>query len=72
MQNYFLTLKNVVAALDYHSFSQLILRPFGWSRQDAEHERQVKKAGEIIADAIKRRHGLRYVSQKSINLVAPF
>ncbi|KAI9215845.1 hypothetical protein BC828DRAFT_336387, partial [Blastocladiella britannica] len=58
----------IVAGLDMHSYSQLILRPIGWDKRPAPHEKQHKAVTDQMAKIIKKIHGKTYVSQKSIDL----
>ncbi|ORZ33415.1 hypothetical protein BCR44DRAFT_122347 [Catenaria anguillulae PL171] len=70
LQAFFNSHPRTVAGLDLHSYSQLILRPIGWDRKDSPHEKQHKQVGDEIAKIIKKVHGKRYVSEKSIDLYA--
>lgn len=58
----------VFGAIDWHSYSQLILRPYGWTRQDSPDETLLKSIGDGIRDVIFSVHGVSYTSQKSIDL----
>jgi len=42
---------NIIAAVDFHSFSQLVLRPYGWSGSNSPDEEQFIKLGEAIQKA---------------------
>ncbi|KAJ3346303.1 hypothetical protein GGF32_007811 [Allomyces javanicus] len=66
---FFDSLPRVVAALDLHSFSQVILRPLGWTGEDAMHEKQHKTVGDAMAQIIKNVHGTDYVSEKLFDFV---
>jgi murein tripeptide amidase MpaA len=55
-------------AIDFHSYSQLILRPYGWTRTDAPDEALLKEIGDGMRDEIAAVFGTRYTSQKSIDL----
>ncbi|KAJ3372876.1 hypothetical protein GGF31_001413 [Allomyces arbusculus] len=66
---FFDSLPRVVAALDLHSFSQVILRPLGWAGEDAVHEQQHKMVGDAMAQIIKNVHGKDYVSDKLFDFV---
>ncbi|KNE61188.1 hypothetical protein AMAG_06938 [Allomyces macrogynus ATCC 38327] len=66
---FFDSLPRVVAALDLHSFSQVILRPLGWTGEDAVHESQHKTVGDAMARIIKSVHGKDYVSEKLFDFV---
>ncbi|KAJ3101455.1 hypothetical protein HDU97_001330 [Phlyctochytrium planicorne] len=60
----------LLGAIDFHSYSQLVLRPYGWTEDPAPDERLLKKAGDGIRDAIKATHGKKYTSQREIDLYA--
>jgi len=55
-------------AIDWHSYSQLILRPYGWTINDSPDEAIFKQVGDEMAAIIKNVSGLAYTSQKSIEL----
>lgn len=63
-----LSCSNLIAAIDYHSFSQLVLRPSGWTRIDPKHNEQHKKAADVISNTIRSVSGLSYKNQKSVEL----
>lgn len=56
--------------MDYHSFSQLILRPYGWTRNDGEHEKHLKTIADKMAKTIHDVHQKKYKSIKSTELYA--
>ncbi|KAJ3331161.1 hypothetical protein HDU76_003947 [Blyttiomyces sp. JEL0837] len=58
----------LLGAIDFHAFSQLILRPYGYSTEDAPDEALLKEAGDGIRDIIKSVSGKQYTSEKSIDL----
>ncbi|KAL7751534.1 hypothetical protein RI367_002997 [Sorochytrium milnesiophthora] len=68
MINYFTKNNRIVGAIDFHTFSQLILRPWGNTEADSPHEPQLKKVSDEVRDIIKGVHGSDYVSEKSIDL----
>ena len=55
-------------AIDFHSYSQLVLRPYGWTRADSPDEDLLAEIGDGIRDAIEAVYGTQYTSQKSIDL----
>ncbi|RKP25200.1 hypothetical protein SYNPS1DRAFT_10169, partial [Syncephalis pseudoplumigaleata] len=59
---------NIVSAVDLHSYSQLILRPYGWTRDPAPDETRLAAVGKQLADDIRAQSGKEYTSQKSIDL----
>jgi len=58
----------VYAAIDWHSYSQLVLRPYGWTMNDSPDETVLKAQGDAYAAAIASTSGRNYTSQKSIQL----
>ncbi|KAG0232686.1 hypothetical protein B0O80DRAFT_497134 [Mortierella sp. GBAus27b] len=68
MQDFFSAQKRIVGAVDFHCFSQLILRPEGWTTVPARHEEEHKYVGDEMAAIIKGVHGKKYVSEPSIAL----
>jgi murein tripeptide amidase MpaA len=56
------------AAIDLHSYSQLILRPYGWSRTSPSNEAQLKQVGDGMAAAIKAVHAKTYTSEHIYDL----
>ncbi|KAI8817505.1 carboxypeptidase A1-like protein [Fimicolochytrium jonesii] len=68
VQNYFLAQTNLVGAIDFHSYSQLVLRPLGWTSADSPDEAKNKVIGDGLRDKIYASHQVRYTSQKSIDL----
>jgi len=62
------SLDNVLAAIDFHSYSQLVLRPYGWTTANCPDEKPLKTLGDGVRDAIYAVHKKSYVSEKSIDL----
>ncbi|KAJ3214062.1 hypothetical protein HDU67_002106 [Dinochytrium kinnereticum] len=58
----------LLGAIDFHSYSQLVLRPYGWTEEPAPDEKQLKKVGDGIRDVIKATHGKKYTSEREIDL----
>ncbi|KAJ3055108.1 hypothetical protein HK097_011483 [Rhizophlyctis rosea] len=61
---------SLIGAIDFHAYSQLVLRPYGWTRKDAPDEHLLKQAGDGLRDRIKEVHGKKYVSEREIDLYA--
>jgi len=68
ISSYLLSLPNTLAGIDFHSYSQLILRPYGWTDADCPDEKALKTIGDGVSAAIKSVHGQVYTSEKSIDL----
>jgi len=57
-----------VGAIDWHSYSQLVLRPYGNTSADSPDEAILKQLGDKYAADILASSGFNYTSQKSIQL----
>eukprot|EP00040_Diaphanoeca_grandis_P038854 m.257536 g.257536 ORF g.257536 m.257536 type:complete len:438 (+) comp35393_c0_seq1:111-1424(+) len=68
IDEYFRAHLPIYGAIDWHAYSQLVLRPYGWTSADAPDEALLKEIGDRIRDAAGSVNGLTYVSQKSIAL----
>jgi len=58
----------MVGAIDFHSYSQLLLRPYGWTNNKSPDEASFVKLGEAMKKDIAKSRGTSYVSQPSIDL----
>jgi len=67
-QDYFKSIPPVLGAIDWHSYSQLILRPYGWTQSNSPDEARLKQIGDTMSGSILAVHNQRYTSQKSIQL----
>jgi len=70
-QNYFKELQRtapIIGAIDWHSYSQLVLRPYGWTTANSPDEAVFKAAGDKYSADIRASTGRVYTSQKSIDL----
>jgi len=65
---YFKAQAPVIGAIDMHSYSQLILRPWGYTRTNSPDETFLKSVGDGMRDVIRSVGGVAYTSQKSIDL----
>jgi len=58
-----------LAYVSYHSYSQLILRPWGWTTTNSPNETYLKTLGDKISTDIRNAvFAKTYVSQKSVQL----
>ncbi|KAI8057353.1 hypothetical protein BDF22DRAFT_616703, partial [Syncephalis plumigaleata] len=64
----YLNTPNVVAVVDIHSYSQLLLRPFGWSKTPDANERQYRTVSNQLVKDLALTHGTRYISERAIDL----
>jgi len=55
-------------AIDYHSYSQLVLRPYGWSNTLPSNDAVAKSVGDKISADIRANGGKAYTSQASWQL----
>ena len=56
------------ASISYHSYSQLVLYPWGYTKDAAPHKEQLSKMAEDMANAIKDVHGMNYSARQASNL----
>ncbi|KAF9124143.1 hypothetical protein BGW39_008421 [Mortierella sp. 14UC] len=68
LQKFFSEQKRIVGAIDFHCYSQLVLRPQGWTTQLSPHEKEHKFVGDKIVSIIKNVHGKKYISEPSVAL----
>ncbi|ORZ39750.1 hypothetical protein BCR44DRAFT_142839 [Catenaria anguillulae PL171] len=58
----------MIAALDLHAFSEMIMRPWGDTPDPTPHEEQYKQVTERMAQAVNRVHGQDFLAIKSVDL----
>ncbi|KAG0380440.1 hypothetical protein BGX24_008226 [Mortierella sp. AD032] len=68
LSKFFSEQKRIVGAIDFHCYSQLVLRPQGWTTQPSPHEKEHKYVGDKIVSIIKNVHGKKYISEPSVAL----
>lgn len=68
LTSYFLKHPQLVGAIDFHSFSQLILRPLGYTRTPAAHEAEHRELGDAMRRIIFDTHQRDYSSVPAISL----
>jgi len=68
VSNYINSLPNIIGAIDFHSYSQLILRPYGWTNANCPDETALKIIGEGVRYTISEVYGVDYENIKSIAL----
>jgi hypothetical protein len=56
------------ASISYHSYSQLVLYPWGYTRDVAPHKEQLSKMAEDMATIIKEVHGMNYSARQASDL----
>jgi len=57
-----------VGAIDWHSYSQLVLRPYGWGTSAPPNEAAAKAVGDAISANIRAYSGYAYTSQRAYQL----
>jgi hypothetical protein len=58
----------MIGAIDFHSYSQLLLRPYGWTNNKSPDEAAFSQLGSSMKSIIKSSRGTDYTSQPSIDL----
>ena len=56
------------ASISYHSYSQLVLYPWGYTKDATPHKEQLSKMAEDMANIIKEVHGMNYTSRQASDL----
>jgi len=56
------------SSISYHSYSQLILYPWGYTKDAAPHKAQLSKMAEDMANAIRDVHGMNYTARQASDL----
>jgi len=67
-QQLFHSVRPVIVGIDWHSYGQLVLRPYGWTLNDSPDEAVLQAQGNAYAQNILLTTGKVYTSQKSIQL----
>jgi hypothetical protein len=65
--SYFNGQGKIAGAIDFHTYSELVLRPPG-DKGEAKDEAKLKELGDGIRDVIKQSRGTEYTSEKSYEL----
>jgi len=60
--------QNVIAAVDVHSFSQLLLRPYGWTQNRSPDEAAFTALGEVMKAEISKSRNTKYTNQRVVDL----
>ncbi|KAI8847890.1 hypothetical protein BC829DRAFT_231388 [Chytridium lagenaria] len=68
VSNYILSFPNRLAGIDFHSYSQLVLRSWGWTSTLSKNEAILKKLGDGMSTAIRAISGKTYTSQTGASL----
>ena len=70
VSNYILGFQNRYAAIGFHSYSQLILRNWGWTSKKSKNEGILKEWGDSMAKAIYQNSKVAYTSEPGASLYA--
>ncbi len=65
---YLVTTHNFSSSISYHSYSQLILYPWGYTKDAPPHKAQLSKMAEDMAIEIKKVHGKDYTPEQGSDL----
>jgi murein tripeptide amidase MpaA len=65
---FFLKNQKIVGAIDFHSFSQLVLRPWGYNTKKPKHDSALKNLGDRMSQIIKSVDGMTYKSIAAVEL----
>ncbi|KAJ3412597.1 hypothetical protein HDV05_000465 [Chytridiales sp. JEL 0842] len=68
VSDYILSFPNRLAGIDFHSFSQIVMRNYGFTSRPSKNEAILKKMGDGMAAAIKKTSGVVYTSEKGAEL----
>jgi len=66
--NYFKQNGPILGAIDFHSYSQLILRPWGYTNESCPDEEELKELGEGMSQAAYGVHHVKYTPERGIQL----
>ncbi|ORY31555.1 hypothetical protein BCR33DRAFT_771803, partial [Rhizoclosmatium globosum] len=66
--NFISTFPNLYSGIDFHSYSELVLRSWGWTNNDSPNEAILKQLGDGIVSAIYGVHQEQYTSEKAAAL----
>lgn len=58
----------LVAGIDWHSYSQLVLRSWGFNYTNTPDEEKMKAIGAVMVDAIKSVHKETYKNIRGVEL----
>ncbi|KAJ3024009.1 UNVERIFIED_CONTAM: hypothetical protein HDU68_008354 [Siphonaria sp. JEL0065] len=59
---------NLYSGIDFHSYSQIVMRSWGWTMNDSPNEAILKKLGDGLVAAIASIHQVKYTSEKAAQL----
>jgi len=59
---------NVIGGIDFHSYSQLILRPYGWTQNNSPDDATFSTIGDSMVNIISGVDGTSYVNERIVDL----
>ncbi|NQE06037.1 hypothetical protein C5S32_09220 [ANME-1 cluster archaeon GoMg1] len=65
---YLVSTHNFSSSISYHSYSQLILYPWGYTKDAPQHKVQLSKMADDMATEIKKVHGKDYTPEQASDL----
>lgn len=63
-----LQIPNLYGAIDFHSYGQLLLRNWGWTRAPSRNEQVLKELGQQFVDAMRTHDGTNYQNIRGAEL----
>ena len=60
--------EKIVLSISYHSYSQLFLYPWGYTKSPSPHRIHHTKVGEAFTRAVEARHGVHYKNHPVVNI----
>jgi murein tripeptide amidase MpaA len=69
IQTYIRSIPDLVNYIDWHAYSQLFMRPWGYTTTAPKDEAEMKKIGDEVATAMSAKHGTKYRSGRIANII---
>ncbi|XP_033754889.1 carboxypeptidase B-like [Pecten maximus] len=67
--DYIKTIKNVKGFIDFHSYSELWMSPWGWTTELPEDYKDLDAGGKAACDALEAVHGTKYEHGSIANII---
>ncbi|KAK9768072.1 hypothetical protein K7432_001608 [Basidiobolus ranarum] len=69
VMDFYLKQKNIAGAIDFHSYGELIMWPFGWTQERSPWDEEFKKLGAFMKEAVNKVNATNaYVPQMDAEL----
>jgi Zinc carboxypeptidase len=69
---YLAKLTNLAAYFDFHAYGQLLMLPYGWTREHLENYNELYDIGRNAIDVLKSKYGTEYVVGSIANIICEF